>query len=329
MPRPLDDEDTDGARGGRLRRWGRSLINRGHDDDPVVQDLPPEEAEHEAAERDAAERDAAERDAAAIAAREQVERDAAATAAREQTERDAAAIAACEQTEREIAARDAAARETAERQAGAAAGTPLPHVPLPQAPPLLMERPAAALSHESVLEPWVPGPRGGRIVLDKLEVATNRRQVNAALVEGINAEGPIHIERLARLIAASFEIRKLSPSRVTDIAAVIPKSTVRTEDGTVCWPARIDPAAYEGFRSSPEPELRPTEHIPRHELANAMRDVIELQGPTPTAELFGITRRIFGGKRVTANVEARMTSALDEAVSEGRLVRDGDLVDIS
>ncbi|MEP6980108.1 MAG: hypothetical protein ABJA16_05030 [Nakamurella sp.] len=317
MPRPLDDEDTDGARGGRLRRWGRSLINRGHDDDPVVQDLPPEEAEHEAAERDAAERDAAERDAAAIAAREQVERD-------------AAAIAAREQTERETAARDAAARETAERQAAAAAaaGTPLPHVPLPQAPPLLMERPAAALSHESVLEPWVPGPRGGRIVLDKLEVATNRRQVNAALVEGINAEGPIHIERLARLIAASFEIRKLSPSRVTDIAAVIPKSTVRTEDGTVCWPARIDPAAYEGFRSSPEPELRPTEHIPRHELANAMRDVIELQGPTPTAELFGITRRIFGGKRVTANVEARMTSALDEAVSEGRLVRDGDLVDI-
>jgi hypothetical protein len=177
-----------------------------------------------------------------------------------------------------------------------------------------------------VLEPWTPGPKGGRIVLDKLDVATNRRLVNAALVEGINAEGPIHIERLARLIAAAFEVRKLSPSRVTDIAAVIAKSTVRTEDGTVCWPARVDPATYEGFRSSPEPEVRPTEHIPRHELANAMRDVLALQGPLPTAELFGITRRIFGGKRVTANVEARMTAALDEAVGEGRLARDGDVV---
>ena len=101
---------------------------------------------------------------------------------------------------------------------------------------------------------------------------------------------------------------------------------LRTEDGTVCWPARVDPAAYEDFRSSPEPELRPTEHIPRHELANAMRDVVDLQGPTPAAELFGIIRRIFGGKRVTANVEARMTAALDEAIGEGRLVRDGDLV---
>ncbi len=189
-----------------------------------------------------------------------------------------------------------------------------------------MERPAETLPHESVLVPWVPGPKGGRIVLDKLDVATNRRQVNAALVEGINAEGPIHIERLARLIAASFEVRKLSPGRVVDIAAVIPRSTVRTEDGTVCWPARVDPATYESFRSSPEPEVRPTEHIPRHELANAMRDVVDLQGPTPVAELFGIIRRVFGGKRVTANVEARMTAALDEAVSEGRLVRDGDLV---
>ncbi len=191
-----------------------------------------------------------------------------------------------------------------------------------------MERPAETLPHETVLTPWNPGSRGGRIVLDKLDLATNRRQVNAALVEGINAEGPIHIERLARLIAAAFDVRKLSPSRITDIAAVIAKSTVTTEDGTICWPARMDPTTYDSFRSSPEPELRPTEHIARHELANAMRDIVGLKGPTPTADLFGITRRVFGGKRVTANVAARMTAALEEAVSEGLLRTDGQTVSL-
>ncbi|WP_157970761.1 hypothetical protein [Nakamurella deserti] len=285
-----------------------------------------EQAAHRAA-REATE--AADRQAAEVAAAAEASRLAAERAAQEATARQAAEVAAAEEASRRAAA--AGEQEAAARQAAdvAAVGTPASAtVSDAHVPPPLRERPAATLPHESVFVPWTPGPKGGRIVLDKLDVATNRRLVNAALVEGINAEGPIHIERLARLIAASFEVRKLSPGRVTDIAAVIPKSTVRTEDGTVCWPARVDPVGYEGFRSSPEPELRPTEHIPRHELANAMRDVVTLQGPTAVAEVFGITRRIFGGKRVTANVEARMAAALDEAVTEGRLARDGDIVSV-
>ena len=54
--------------------------------------------------------------------------------------------------------------------------------------------------------------------------------------------------------------------------------------------------------------------------------VVNDQGPLSDAELFGITRRIFGGKRVTANVQTRMTAALDEAERAGRVRRTGGTV---
>ena len=279
-----------------------------------------ERAEREAAEqaqRQAAERETAEQEARAAA--EQAERDAADQARRQAAEREAAAKA-----QREAAERQAAEREATDRSAAVQDATPTPQPSAPAAP--LPERPAAPLPNEAEFKAWDGGWRGGRIVLDNLAVTANQRLVAAALVEAINAEGPIHLDRLARLVALSFEVRKLSPSRITDIAGVVPKSTVTTEQGSIFWPARVDPLQWASFRGSTDVEVRPTEHIALRELANAMLALVSTQGGMSQSELFGITRRIFGGKRVTANVEARMLAALDEAVRQGRIERNGDTV---
>jgi hypothetical protein len=136
-------------------------------------------------------------------------------------------------------------------------------------------------------------------VLNNLQLANNKRLVTAALVEAINAEGPIHVDRLARSVAAAFEVRKVSPARVTDMAALIPKSVVRSENGSVAWPARQQPETWTGFRSSDNNEPRPSEHLPLREIGNAMVSIVTANGPTAPLELLGITRRIFGGKRLT------------------------------
>jgi len=143
-------------------------------------------------------------------------------------------------------------------------------------------------------------------------------------VEGINGEGPVHIDRLTRLVCAAFETRKVTAARGTELAALIPKSTQASEDGAVLWPARRSPTEWEGFRGAVDTEPRASEHIPLRELANAMVAVLGVRGPMSRTELFGVTRRVFGGKRVTPAVEARFAAALDDAARHHRLTVDGD-----
>lgn len=221
------------------------------------------------------------------------------------------------EAERQIAV--LAKPESRENESPSKPATRTPVPPLP-------ERPAFPLPNESLFQAWDGGWRGGRVVLDNLAVRTNQRLVAAAVIEAINAEGPIHAERLARLVAAAFEVRKLSLTRITDIAAQVPKSTVTTEDRAIFWPARIAPDQWDGFRGSLDAEARPTEHIALRELANALVAVVEAVGEMSPSQLFGTNRRVFGGKRVTPGVEARMALALAEAVAQGRLQRQGDSI---
>ena len=293
-------------------------------------------------------RDRAEREAAEQAAREQAEQEALAAAAREEAERaqreaaeraeqervvrEAAEQVARDAAERQIAERltheaaEQAAREQAEREAAErAASAPVEQAhPTPRPSTDIPDRPTEPLPGESAFEAWDGGWRGGRIVLDNLSTTANKRLVSAALVEGINGEGPVHVDRLVRLVCASFETRKVTAARSTELAALIPKSTQTTEDGAVLWPARLNPTDWTGFRGAVDAEPRPSEHIPLRELANAMVAVLDANGPMSRDELFGVTRRLFGGKRVTPGVEARFGAALDEAVDQQRLAVDGE-----
>ncbi|MCU1613304.1 MAG: putative ATP-dependent helicase, partial [Frankiales bacterium] len=107
--------------------------------------------------------------------------------------------------------------------------------PVPVAP-----RPApgkTTLDGEATFAPWTPKTAGDRSVLDGLPATASARVVRRVLAAGVKAEGPIHVDRLARLAAAAFGVTRVTESRKAALLSVLPPSAV---DGEYLWPDSLD-----------------------------------------------------------------------------------------
>ncbi|HEY4627081.1 MAG TPA: AAA domain-containing protein, partial [Blastococcus sp.] len=89
--------------------------------------------------------------------------------------------------------------------------------PVPAAPPRPAPKPAAArkkpsgptpLDGESPFVPWIPKTAGEKSVLDELPASKAARVVRRVLNAGIKAEGPIHVDRLAKLTVGAFGLNR-------------------------------------------------------------------------------------------------------------------------
>ena len=60
---------------------------------------------------------------------------------------------------------------------------------------------------------------GTRDVLDNLRSPLTARRVQRALVDVVDIEGPVHGDRLARLVAAGFDLSRVAVSRSPAIPA--------------------------------------------------------------------------------------------------------------
>ncbi|MCS5723473.1 DUF3320 domain-containing protein [Herbiconiux sp. CPCC 203406] len=57
--------------------------------------------------------------------------------------------------------------------------------------------------------PWVPCRMGSTSVLDELSCQDAGHAVEAVIREVIATEGPVHLVRLAKLVAAAFDLNKV------------------------------------------------------------------------------------------------------------------------
>src|SRR5690606_3152909 len=79
------------------------------------------------------------------------------------------------------------------RSASTAPLRPVASEPLPS-------RASSSLPGESPFTPWISGYLGNRYVLDRLPAPAAADQVRRALHAAIRAEGPVHLDRLAKLV---------------------------------------------------------------------------------------------------------------------------------
>src|SRR5690606_20751957 len=101
-------------------------------------------------------------------------------------------------------------------------------------------------------------------------------RVQRAVFAVVDAEGPVHVERLVRLVAASFGLSKVHENRHAAILKALPVS-MRPKEGFV-WPEQVDPERWLTVRV-PEPgSSRPLKEVPLIEIANAMRVAAEESG---------------------------------------------------
>ncbi|YCH09987.1 DUF3320 domain-containing protein [Arthrobacter sp. alpha11c] len=177
--------------------------------------------------------------------------------------------------------------------------------------------------------PWSVRLYGTRDILDALP---SRRSVNAvreAIQHIVDAEGPVHQERLAKLTCAAFNLNKVNGERVNSILVALDSSRHRRDEDGFIWNASVDPSSWHLFRvNGPETERKP-EHISVVEICNAMMDVVRGSGGISVSDLHRETIRLFGGKRRTSGVTSRLDQGLQYGADNNRLILQDEMVHLA
>lgn len=222
-------------------------------------------------------------------------------------------------------------QDDTEESAGHAADVPVGASPAVRAPlrSAPVSAPVAGGTNAEIRHPrvrkfaaWQPDYSGTLAALDGLPSGWAVNWVRAEMSKIVEAEGPIHRERLARLTAETFGLNRVAPARMGAILRCLSPDHVRAEDTACAWPRGVDPARWRDVRVSSPGEGRPLEHVPLDEIANAMAVAAELGGGMAEEELKRQALNMFGGKRMTSGIDAILTTALERALKTGRIERD-------
>ncbi|WP_168929653.1 DUF4011 domain-containing protein [Nocardioides sp. GY 10127] len=190
-----------------------------------------------------------------------------------------------------------------------------PPVPLAPAP----ERAPSDLPGQVSWRPFEPRAEGDREVLDSLPSRWASLLVEGVARDVLEAEGPVQAERLARLVAASFDLGRVSAKRQAAILAVAPGRV--DEDGFV-WPRDLDREHWADFALPGPGGSRPVAQVSLRELGNAMVALCAVSAGVRTSDLPLEVLRLFGGTRMTPAASARLEAGVAHAVAHGRLKED-------
>jgi hypothetical protein len=197
-----------------------------------------------------------------------------------------------------------------------AVAAPAPARPAARPPVRTAARPAA-LDGETQFVPWIPKVAGEKSVLDELPAAKAARVVRRVLAAGVKAEGPIHVDRLAKLTVGAFGLNRVTEARKSMLLSLLPPSAL---DGDHLWPEGVSSDSWTDFRRQMSSTDRPLDHIPREEIANAMVALCRASAGMRRDELMTQTAAVFGYKRRTQTVTPLLEGAVAFALARGRLV---------
>lgn len=172
-------------------------------------------------------------------------------------------------------------------------------------------------------EPWDVVVVGDKSVLDDLPKFAAKEKVRAVAREIVAAEGPIHLDRLRQLVAATFGVRKLHAARARQIGRHVAAAGLFIDGTKFVWSADIDPETWREFRPNSSEIDRLFLHISPREIANAM-DHIAARDPHLTVdELRSVALETFGRKRRTKAFLGHLAKAEALRRTDGQALGDG------
>jgi len=185
-------------------------------------------------------------------------------------------------------------------------GAPLASTPVPVAPG---DRHGATPDLDLAPEfaPALTRVVGSRDVLDALPNRNAAATVREQLLDVIDAEGPVELARLTRIVARRFGLNTVRAARADDIARLVPKGQMRKSRlGTFVWPTGLDPATWTGFRTVDPDGSRTLDEVAPEEISNAMRAVIARRPNMDDDGVIRLTAELFGIVRLGANLRVRL-----------------------
>lgn len=168
---------------------------------------------------------------------------------------------------------------------------------------------------------WVLRSAGDVSVLDELPAERSKTLVRPVIRAVIEAEGPIHRDRLARLVAGAFGLHRVSEDRRRAIQRIVPPDFERRDGDGFYWPAGMEPASWRAVRCPAEGTSRPLDEVSLVEIGNAMAVVAEQTGGIDAEELKREALGMFGGKRITQAIGMRLDAGLEWVLGKGLLRR--------
>ncbi|RZU13986.1 uncharacterized protein DUF3320 [Kribbella rubisoli] len=158
-------------------------------------------------------------------------------------------------------------------------------------------------------EPWAVVLVGDVSVLDDLPKKVAKEKVRAVATEIAEFEGPIHIDRLAQLTAASFGVQRLWPAREKRLTYQIRQTGLLVDDERFVWPSELDSKTWREFRPNDSTVDRPFTEISPVEIVNAMRLLKTATPSLSDASLDAATLQTFGRKRKTKQFAVHLDKA--------------------
>jgi hypothetical protein len=207
--------------------------------------------------------------------------------------------------------------------------TDAPVAPLRQPPPLMRAnsaaQPQAPQGHPMVqtYREWTPRRLGDTSVLDDLTNYYAKGRVRDAIVSAMAAEAPIHPQRLAKIVAAAFDLSRVNENRARSIQQLVPADYRRPTGERFYWPVGVEPETWRIVRRPPQGTSRQLDHVSLIEIGNAMTVVAEQTGGIEPEELKREALNLMGSRRVTPMIGVRLGDALSAALKRGVLRQNG------
>lgn len=166
-------------------------------------------------------------------------------------------------------------------------------------------------------EPWEIVVTGNVETLDLLPKKTAKESVRATIEEIVELEGPIHRDRLTKLVGHTYGLGKVHEARAKKIVSQINGAACFTDKEKFVWPADTDPQEWKIYRTSPVGDPRVFMQISPLEIANAAADILRLKGAIPAHELRRLVLRTFGRVKATKGLSAHFDKAIELATARG------------
>ncbi|MFI8410931.1 DUF4011 domain-containing protein [Paeniglutamicibacter gangotriensis] len=167
--------------------------------------------------------------------------------------------------------------------------------------------------------PWGSRQVGAIDELDELKRAAGKRKAAALLAEIVEAEGPIHRRRLARLANGAYGLGRVSAAREKSMLAALDKKSHTTDSDGFIWPSKQEPAKWIDYRTGFAAHELNIEEISPREISNLICARVSLAGESGVDELKRKAMGILGYGRMTEKVSAWLQQGLELAVREQRL----------
>ncbi|MGV2953363.1 DUF3320 domain-containing protein [Glutamicibacter sp. AGC46] len=167
-------------------------------------------------------------------------------------------------------------------------------------------------------EPWNVAVVGEQEDLDSLRPARVKEMVRSLIEDVVESEGPIHKDRLAKLVGYGFGFTRVSAARKKRILNQVTHAAVAVDQHGFVWSEGIDVTKWLIHRTSTEAQRR-FEDICPVEIANAAAAVIQSQGQMSAEQLRQKVLEQFGRKIKSKGSEFQMDLGISYAISQGMI----------